>query len=365
MGIRIVADYSWFLIVALIAGSLSMGWFPSVLPDRSIVQYISLGLITAFFFFASVLVHELAHSIVAVLHGIPVSKITLFLFGGVAEISREPDDPTTELKVALAGPAVSAILAAAFWGAVILAGMRSERPAAQLSFLYLAIANTFLLGFNLLPGLPLDGGRVLRALIWRVTGSLKRATYVASVTGQALAGVMIILGLVTILFARQIVTGLWLIFIALFLRQAAEASYRQITMKRALRDATVGDAMTRDIVTVSPAITLTALVEDYFLHHHFGCYPVVEGDSVLGVVSIKDVKQIPRDRWPATHVGDILTPLSNENTLASADAIPSAIGKLAAPGCAGLPVVDHGRLVGIVTRGDIMRNLEIRSDLSP
>ncbi len=364
MGIRIVADYSWFIIAALIAGSLSMGWFPSVLPNRSLLQYISLGLITAFFFFASVLVHELAHSIVAVLHGIPVSKITLFLFGGVAEISREPDDPATELKVALAGPAVSAVLAAAFWGAVILTGLRSGRPAAQLSFLYLAIANTFLLGFNLLPGLPLDGGRVLRAIIWRVTGSLKRATYIASITGQALAGLMIILGLVTILFAKQIVTGLWLIFIALFLRQAAEASYRQGTMKRALRGATVADAMTRDVVTVSPAITLTALVDEHFLHHHFICYPVVEGDRTLGLVSIKDVKHVPRERWTEMHVGDILTLLSSENTLASTDGIPSAMRKLAASGFGRLPVVDHGRLVGIVTRGDIMRNLEIRSDLS-
>ncbi len=364
MGIRIVADYSWFLIVALIAGSLSMGWFPSVLPDRSLVQYVSLGLITAFFFFASVLVHELSHSIVAVLHGIPVRKITLFLFGGVAEISREPDDPTTELKVALAGPAVSAVLAAGFWAAVFLLGMRSGRPAAQLSFLYLAIANTFLLAFNLLPGLPLDGGRVLRAIIWRVTGNLKRATYVASVTGQAIAGIMIIVGLVAILFAHQIVTGLWLIFIALFLRQAAEASYRQVMMKQAVRGATVGDAMTRDVVTVSPALSLSELVDEHFLHHHFSCYPVVEGDRMLGFVTIKDIKHVPRAQWSRTRVGDVMTALTEENTLRPTDGIPGAMRKLAGTGSGRLPVAENGRLVGIVTRGDIMRNLEIRSDLS-
>jgi len=364
MGIRIVADYSWFLIVALIAGSLSMGWFPSALPGRSFLQYASLGLITAFFFFASVLVHELAHSIVAVLHGIPVRKITLFLFGGVAEINREPGDPKTELKVALAGPAVSAVLAAGFWGAVVLAGIRSGRPAAQLSFLYLAIANTFLLGFNLLPGLPLDGGRVLRAIIWRVTGDIRRATFIASMTGQALAGVMILVGLIAILFARQIVTGLWLIFIALFLRQAAEASYRQVVLRRAIRGATVGDAMTREVVTVPPAITLDVLVEEQFLHHHFICYPVVEAGRALGFVSIKDVKHVPRERWPETHVGDIMTPLTDANTLRSDDGFPVAMRKLAASGFGRLPVVDYERLVGIVTRGDIMRNLEIRSDLS-
>ncbi|MCD4690249.1 site-2 protease family protein [bacterium] len=364
LGIRIVADYSWFLIVALITGSLSVGWFPSVLPDRSPLQYISLGIITAFFFFASVLIHELSHSIVAVRHGIPVRKITLFLFGGIAEISREPGDPTTELKVALAGPIVSAVLAAGFWGAVILSGMRSERPAAELSFLYLAVANTFLLMFNLLPGLPLDGGRVLRAIVWRVTGDLRRATYIASATGQAIAGLMVISGLLLVLFARQIVTGLWLIFIALFLRQAAEASYRQVVMKRALRGANVGDAMTQNVIAVPPTITVAELVDGHFLHHHFICYPVVEGGQPLGFVSIKDVKHVPRDRWADTHVGDIMTPLTEHNTLDPRDGIAQAMRKLAASGSGRLPVLDGERLVGIVTRGDIMRNLEIRSDLS-
>ena len=176
LGIRVVADHSWFLIVALIAATLTIGWFPSVLPGRSPGQYAFLGVITAFFFFASVLVHELAHSLVASMHGISVRKITLFLFGGVAEIVREPSDPRTELKVALAGPAVSAVLAAAFWTAVLLMGGEPSRPGLQLALFYLAFANSLLLAFNLLPGLPLDGGRVLRALIWKATGSSLRAT---------------------------------------------------------------------------------------------------------------------------------------------------------------------------------------------
>ena len=182
LGIRVVAHYSWFAIAALIVWALTVGWFPNVLPGRPLPHYIALGIITAFFFFASVLIHELMHSIVAVKSGIPVKRIMLFFFGGVAEILSEPPDPKTELKVALAGPAASAVIAAGCWSAVALMGGDPARPGLQLALVYLTVANAMLLGFNLLPGLPLDGGRVLRALIWRTTGSFHRATRIASGT---------------------------------------------------------------------------------------------------------------------------------------------------------------------------------------
>ncbi len=354
MGIRVVADYSWFLIVALIVGSLSLGWFPSVLPGRSTVQYVSLGLITAFFFFASVFVHELAHSLVSVLNGIPVRRITLFLFGGVAEISREPSDPTTELKIAMAGPIVSAVLAVIFWGIVILFGLGRGRPAAQSSFLYLAVANTFLLFFNLLPGLPLDGGRVLRALIWRSTGSMRRATYLASMAGKAIAVIMIAVGLLLILAARQIISGLWLIMIAMFLRQAADASYRRAVVNQASHSIRVRDVMTRDVVVVQADATLSDLIERYFLHYHFMCYPVVSAGRLTGYVSIKDVSHIDRNDWGNTSVEAVMTRLTSENVLSPGDTIARAVGVMSARGRGRLVVVQDGELLGIVTRGDIM-----------
>jgi len=364
LGIRIVAHYSWFLIVALIAWTLTVGWFPSVLPGRGTGGYLLLGVITAFFFFASVLVHELSHSVVAVLSGIPVRRITLFLFGGVAEISKEPSDPKTELKIALAGPATSFVLAALFWGAVLIMGDGSPRPGLRLAILYLAIANTFLLGFNLLPGLPLDGGRVLRALLWGATKNLRKATYIASLAGKALAGLLVIAGLLTILWGNYIIPGLWLIFIALFLRQAADSSYRQVVMKETLAGVRVGELMTTEVVTVPPRITLAELVDMYFLHHHFSCYPVVDAERPVGVITIKDVKHVPREQWETTSVASTMRPLTPETTLSPNEDVPTAMKRMSASGLGRLPVLADGKLVGIVTRRDVMSHLQIRSDLA-
>lgn len=365
LGIRVVADYSWFLIAALIAGSLTVGWFPSVLPHRTLGQYILLGVITAFFFFASVLVHELMHSIVAVLSGIPVRRITLFLFGGVAEISKEPSDPRTELKIALAGPATSAVIAAVCWGAVVLMGTEPARPGLQLAVLYLAVANTFLLGFNLLPGLPLDGGRVLRAIIWKATRNLRKATYIASTAGKALAGLLVIGGLLAILSGDYIIPGLWFIFIALFLRQAADRSYQQLLVREALGGVRIASVMTTSVVTVPPNITLAELIDTYLLRHHFTCYPVVGDRGPVGLITIKAVKHVPREVWGQTPVSAAMIPLAPEVSLGPDDDIPTAMQKMAASGLGRLPVIDErGALAGIVSRRDIMSYLQIRSDLS-
>jgi Zn-dependent protease/predicted transcriptional regulator len=365
LGIRIIADYSWFLIVALIAGTLAVASFPSMLPGRSTLSYVALGLITAFFFFASVLVHELAHSIVAVLNGIPVRKITLFLFGGMAEITKEPPDPRTELKVALAGPATSAALAAAFWAAVFLMGPKPARPGLQLALLYLAVANTSLLVFNLLPGLPLDGGRVLRAIIWKTGRNLKRATYVASTAGKVLAGLLVIAGVVAVLTRAYIIPGLWFIFIALFLRQAAESSYRQVLMKEALAGISVASVMARDVVTVPPEINLVELIDRFVLRYHFTSYPVVTRGRPVGVITIKLVKRVPRDAWPTTSVSVAMVALTDAISLSPDDDVPTAIQKMSASGLGRLPVVAGSELVGIVSRRDITAYLQIRSDLSP
>lgn len=364
LGIQVYAHYSWFLIVALIAGSLTIGWFPAVLPDRSFLQYAALGGITTFFFFASVFVHELSHSVVAIARGIPVRRITLFLFGGVAEISREPDDPGTELRMALAGPAMSAALAFVFWSIFALMGAETPRPALRLAFFYLAFANTFLLTFNILPGLPLDGGRVLRALIWRSTGDLRRATYVSSLAGKALSGLIMLVGIAFIFFLGSLATGVWLIVIALFLRQAAEASYRQMIARLSLGGVRVRDAMTQNVVSVPPDISLDELVEDFFLTSHHICYPVLEGDSPVGLVTIRDVKHVGRESWGTTRVADVMTRLGRDTTLTPDEPLVEAMQKMSAEGCGRLPVVEDGRLAGILTRRDVMTHLQIRNDLA-
>jgi Zn-dependent protease/predicted transcriptional regulator len=364
LGIRVVADYSWFLIVALIATTLTIGWFPTTLPDRSPLQYVLLGVLTALFFFASVLVHELSHSVVAVLSGIPVRRITLFLFGGIAQISREPSDPGTELRVALAGPLMSAVLAAGFWIAFVAMGENSSRPGLQLALLYLALANSFLLGFNLLPGLPLDGGRVLRAIIWKATGNLSRATFVASTVGKIIAGILVIAGIVGVLTRAFVLPGLWFVFIALFLKQAADRSYRQVLVNEALAGVLVTSVMVRDPVSVPPDITLSELIESYLLRHHYTAYPVVDGDVPLGVVSVRLVKQVPRSAWGSTRVAEAMHPLTDEIALAPGDTLPTAMHKMATSRLGKLPVIEDGRLMGVVTKRDVASYLEIRTDLS-
>jgi len=364
-GIRVAADYSWFLIVALVAGTLSAGLFREQLPGRSTLQYVLLGVITAFFHFASVLAHELAHSLVAIRSGIPVRRITLFLFGGMAEISREPPDPRTELRVAAAGPAASAVLAVVLWGAVAAMGPDPGRPGLQLAVFYLAVANTLLLAFNLLPGLPLDGGRLLRAVLWSRTKDLRRATLTASLAGKALAGLLVAVGLFGILSGNFVLSGLWFIFVALFLRQAAEASYHRVALRKVLSGVRVGDVMTEDVVTVSPDITIAALVDEYFLRHHFACYPVIDEGKPVGLIAIKDVKHVPRERWGVTPVRTAMTPLSPEMLLSPREDVGVAIARMAATGAGRLAVVEDGRLAGILTRRDVMSFLEIRSGLAP
>jgi len=365
LGIRVVAHYSWFLIVALITWVLSVGWFPRELPGRPVAHYVFLGAITAFFFFASVLIHELMHSIVAVKSGIPVRRITLFLFGGVAEILREPADPGTELRVALAGPGASAVIAIACWTVVALMGEGTARPGLREAITYLAITNTVLLAFNLLPGMPLDGGRVLRAILWKVTGDLRRATRIASTAGQAIAGVIVLVGIATALLSQSVWPGLWMILIALFLRQAADAGYRQLVMRDAIAGVRVASVLTPEPVTVGPDTTISELIESYLLRYHFTTYPVMSGGRPVGLITVRAIKRVRRDRWAVTRVGDVMVPVTPETCLSPDDDIPTALSRMSALGQSRLPVVDgSGALVGIVSKRDVMAYLQIRSDLA-
>jgi Zn-dependent protease len=301
-GIQVRVDPSWFLIIVLIWWSLAAGYFPRLHPDAGAVATWAAGLLTALLFFASLLLHELSHCFMARRAGLEVPSITLFLFGGASEMAREPDDPDTELRIAIVGPLASFALAGLFWGA------SRALPAATPDLLvgvvrYLAWINLALAVFNLLPGFPLDGGRVLRAWLWRRTGSLQRASRVATQAGKGLGAGLAVLGVLQI-FSGALIGGVWLVLVGLFARGLAESSYQSLMLRQLLQEVSVGDVMVREPVTVRPDLPLDRLVEDYVLGRGFRGFPVVEEGRALGLVSVEQVKRVPPDERAGRRVAD-------------------------------------------------------------
>ncbi len=305
-GISINIHISWLIIFVLVTWSLAVSYFPQQYPDWSAPLYWSLGVSASLLFFASVLLHELAHSLVARSRGIPVRAITLFIFGGVSEIAQEPTTPGTELLMALVGP-VTSFLLAGFFGFLWLLARSIDSPLSALN-LYLASINGILGGFNLIPGFPLDGGRVLRAILWGITGSLERATRYASLVGQGIAYLFILLGIWQVVTGNWI-NGLWIAFIGWFLDNAAQTSYRQVAMKRMLSGHTVGEAMNRDCYAIAPTVTLERFIHEHILGTGRRCFPVVEGGEVIGLLTLHNVKEVPRERWAAVMAREVMTPL--------------------------------------------------------
>src|SRR5688572_4135923 len=275
-GVQIRLDPSWFLIFALIFVTLAYGHFPQVAPQAGALSHAAAGLVAALAFFASILLHELAHCWTAKRAGLPVEEITLFVFGGVSRITQEARTPGVELWVAISGPLMSFALGALF---VLLAFAAGDGPVLTGRVLsYLAWTNVALGVFNMLPGYPLDGGRVLRAIVWRATGSLRRATKVASRAGTAVALLLMFLGALQIL-AGAFVGGLWMIVIAFFLRGLAKSGYEDLVLRNLLAGVEVERVMvpSAELVTVSPDLRVSELLERYFLERGFRAFPVVEG----------------------------------------------------------------------------------------
>jgi CBS domain-containing protein len=243
-------------------------------------------------------------------------------------------------------------------------GTDTTRPGLQLALLYLAWANSLLLAFNLLPGLPLDGGRILRAILWKTWGSLRRATLAASTAGKVIAALLALAGILGLLTRAAVIPGLWFIFIALFLNRTANMSYRQVLTREALSGVSVSSVMVRDVVSVPSEIPLSDLIESYLLRHHYTAYPVADDGEPLGMISVAMVKRVPRREWDTTSVRAAMHPLTEEISLSPLDPLPLAIHRMATSGLNKLPVLEGGRLVGVVTKRDIATYLEIRSDLS-
>ncbi len=363
-GLPIRIDPSWFIILALITWTLATGYFPVKFQGLAKAQYWWLGFTAALMLFISVLLHELGHALAAKACGLPAKGITLFLFGGVSELPSDPKSPGDEAKVTLGGWLVSAALAVICYGVyrfIRVDGIYSYITLALVH--YLMVINALLFFFNGVPGLPLDGGRLLRAAIWKATGNVRQATRVASSVGGMFGLFLIILGVMSV-FYGSLVGGIWLALIGMFLRNGAHSSYRQLLIKRALSGVHVRDLMSTDVVTIPSDVTLEDALKEYFLRRHFHSFPVVDSaGQVIGMVSIHDVKKHEQQEWDNHTVGEIAGAQKQVGGVSpDADAL-AAFTEMARSGQGRLPVLSDGRLEGIISRRDLLQLLAIKTDL--
>ena len=358
-GIDILIHYSWIFIFILLTWSLAQGFFPAYAPGGSTLAYWLLGAAAAGLLFVSVLLHELAHSIVARSRGLPVKNITLFIFGGVSNIEKEPESPQTELRMAVVGPVTSLVLSGIFWGVFYLIGTQHSLGGALIY--YLALVNLLLGAFNFLPGFPLDGGRVLRAYLWRRSGNMVRATETAATVGRYIGWGFIGFG-VFYLFQGNFLGGLWIAFIGWFLASTADASRQEITMKQYLSGVRVQEVMDAKLDTTSPATPVQELVHDIIQKHGRRAVPVVTGGSVVGIITLTDLKGLSQAKWPETLVEQVMTrpPLY---TVTPDDELASAMKLMAEHNLNQLLVMRDGELVGVVSRADVIRYLQFREEL--
>jgi Zn-dependent protease/predicted transcriptional regulator len=355
-GIPIHVHASWLAIYALITWTLAVGYFPQVLPDMPTAAYWVSGLIAALLLFVSVLLHELSHSFVARAHGLSVRGITLHVFGGVSHLEDEPPTPRAEFLIAAVGPLTSFGIAAVLWLARSL-GIADTGTAGAITT-YLLFVNVAVGVFNLIPGFPLDGGRILRAALWRWNGTLSRATYIASRVGVFFAWALVALGLLQIL-SGAVVGGIWLTLIGLFLQSTANAGYAQMALREALGRVPVRDVMARDVVSVPADASVEQLVDQFWVHH-FTSFPVVEAGRPVGIASVQQVHAVPRDRWPLTRVREVMHPLTEQLVVSPSASVFDALAKAAGNRVGRLAVMDDTRLVGYLSLKDITHVLALR-----
>jgi Zn-dependent protease/CBS domain-containing protein len=339
-----------------------------------------MGVVAALLFFLSVLAHELAHSLVAIAQGTPVRNITLFLFGGVSNIERDPDSPGAEFLVSIVGPLTSFVLGILFLLAAGLSGgsmqtslqnpgdMIGQLTPLTTLLVWLGPINISVGIFNLIPGFPLDGGRVLRSIIWAITDNLKRATFFAAMVGRGIAWLMIFAGISMAFGARipllgtGLTSGLWLAFIGWFLDSASQQSYRQIVVQDVLEGVTVSRMMRADMPVASPDITVDRLVHERVMESDEHAFPVMEGDQLVGIVCLDDVRSVSRSDWERTRVEDIMTPRAELVVVTTDEEASEALRKMMQMDVRQLPVLQDHQLAGLLRRRDIMRYLQLQSD---
>lgn len=359
LGIPFSLHISWFLIFALVTWSLAAGYFPNEYPGLSVLAYAAMGLLTSLLFFGSVLLHELAHSLVAQREGIPVKSINLFIFGGVAQITSEPKTAGSEFRITIAGPLTSLSLAVVFF---LLYQLDSAIPFLAAPSIWLARINLMLGLFNLIPGFPLDGGRVLRAAVWRITGDFQRATQVATGAGQLIAFAFMGFGALS-LFRGDFFNGLWLIMIGWFLQNAAASSMAQTNLEQRLGGVTVDQAMSRDCQTVSGDTRLDQIVNEQVLTGGKRCFFVADTGRLRGLLTLSDMARVGRERWDDVTAEQTMVPLDKLVHVTPKTPLIKALQMMDMANVAQVPVVDGEQIVGMLTRDNVLHAIRVRTEL--
>jgi Zn-dependent protease/predicted transcriptional regulator len=363
-GISIGLHYSWFIIALLIALSLAQH-FRDVTPQWSSTVVWAAAVVTSVLFFAALLLHELAHSLLAKARGLRVRAITLFALGGVSQIESEASDAKSEFWIAIAGPITSVVIGLVVLGTARLAGWAPGAEAAIpviAVLVWLGYINIMLAAFNMIPGYPLDGGRVLRAVIWWIIGDADRSTRLSAQVGQAVAFMLILLGLFRF-FVGANFGGLWLAFIGWFLLDAARASYVQVELIAGLRGRRVADIMDRDCSTVEGHLSLQDFVDEYLLRSGHRCFVVVQNGRVTGLITPHEVKIVDREVWSQTSVQSVMRPFGQLRTVAPDTPAIQALELMSREDINQLPVISDGRLEGVFSRSHVLRFLRTHAEL--
>ncbi len=352
--------YTWVFIFGLLTYSLAVDFFPAFYDNWTPAQYWTISVIASLLLFASVVAHELGHSFVAISRGIPVKSITLFIFGGVASLSQDTQDAKTEFQVAIAGPAVSFVIAAVAYGLTFVFGKINAQ--AEGICLYLAWANGLLVAFNLIPGFPLDGGRVFRSIVWGITHSMERATRIAGTLGVVIGYLFIVLG-IFIIFTNALISGIWFIAIGWFLQNAAEQSMQQLRMQQTFKDIRIGMLMQPNPPAVDSHLPIDDLVEHHILGQNTRGVPVVRDGLLDGIITLSDIKSIPRTEWARYRVLDRMTTRDQLITVTPDTQLSVALQAMSEKDLHQIPVVRDGVLVGMLTRNDVIRFIQLRNEI--
>jgi Zn-dependent protease len=360
LGIPLRLHYTWFVIFALVTLSLVFG--PLIEPPYPpIGQRVILGVLTSLLFFASIVTHELAHSILAVRNNIPVKDITLFVFGGVSQTTQEATHPRTELSIAIVGPLTSLALAGIFYGLHLILASTNQLLVAS-SMWWLTWINVLLAAFNLIPGFPLDGGRILRALVWHQTRDYRRATRIATRVGRGIAYAFIAAGIVLIFVRQSWFDGIWLVLIGWFLNDAARASYRQVLLRDALVGITARQVTDYASPLVPPHMNLAELVDQYVLPTGRSCFLISWGAELEGMVTLQQIKKVPRIRRATTTAQDIMTPATKLKVAHADQDLLGVLQQMNGENTNHIPVVEAGKVTGIINREEIGRFLRTRAE---